>query len=381
MLAPITAQVSRLQYWKSEHDEQTCEDALGADPSTGLFAVADGVGTTLFSHIWARLLVEHFLATPLLGTDPFEVEWWLRQAQELYQQSLPTVDDLPWNAAQKVQSQGSYSTLATLCVTHVAASSARATLLAFGDSCVFIRKGATEQLMAFPVAQSADFDLAPICLPSKLSLFNRYFQRCTSQQVELQPGDTLIMATDAVARWIVSAANGRYAQQVEAFAEVAAQTAASWPAFILACRQQHEMIDDDCTALVLKLGAEGTEGVPLGATSGHRSTIRQARKQAFEQAMQAQNSELMAIIFGDGADLTQEGLSFSEVRLERARAVADALREMLQALRNEVNNPDAALRLRPTWQKYAHLLADEPCAVNVRQTLMRLGVSLKVAFR
>jgi len=50
------AQVTRLQYWKSEHDEQTCEDAYGESVTDGLFAVADGAGTTLFSNIWAKIL-------------------------------------------------------------------------------------------------------------------------------------------------------------------------------------------------------------------------------------------------------------------------------------------------------------------------------------
>ena len=34
------AQVTKLQYWKSEHNEQTCEDAYGESIADGLFAVA-----------------------------------------------------------------------------------------------------------------------------------------------------------------------------------------------------------------------------------------------------------------------------------------------------------------------------------------------------
>src|SRR5450432_865783 len=104
------AQVTRLQYWKSEHNEATCEDAYADDVARGLFTVADGAGTTLFSNIWARILVKHFLHVPLINNDPFEVEWWIRQAQELYKLEVPTHDKLDWNAWQKAQNQGSHST-------------------------------------------------------------------------------------------------------------------------------------------------------------------------------------------------------------------------------------------------------------------------------
>src|SRR5579872_2335622 len=95
------AQITRLRYWKSEHDEQTCEDAYGEDALHGLFAIADGVGTTLFSNIWSSILVERFLAAPLMSNDAFEVEWWVRQAQKQYQQDAPQAGKLDWNALQK----------------------------------------------------------------------------------------------------------------------------------------------------------------------------------------------------------------------------------------------------------------------------------------
>src|SRR5579884_3762381 len=123
------AQVIGLRYWKSEHDETTCEDAYNANCAEGLFAIADGAGTTLFSDTWARILVASFLRVPLLSTDPFEVEWWLRLAQEQYKQEAPDIEGMTWNALQKARGQGSHSTLATLRFTQVQENTAQATLL------------------------------------------------------------------------------------------------------------------------------------------------------------------------------------------------------------------------------------------------------------
>lgn len=376
MLASLSAQVTKLLYWKTEHDEQTCEDALAANASAGLFAVADGVGTALFSHIWARLLVDHFVDIPLLSDDPFEVEWWLRKAQECYQQQLPTLENLPWNALQKIQNQGSYSTLAAACITHVDATSARASLLAFGDSCVLVKKVKNEQICAFPLDKPADFDPAPVCLPSKLSNFQRQFQRCQLKQVDLEPGDTLLLATDVVARWILSAGHGRYADVQEAFQQVMTQTPASWPAFIKACRARGEMVDDDCAVLSITLTEDAEHGEALGGTSQHREEVRKQRKSAFFQALAEQNKEQVAILFGDGVDLRQEAVTFSDEEVREARQVADALHELLQELRREINSSAVAVKMSPLWQKYALLLHDEHCAAPLRRTLSRLGVSL-----
>ncbi|GCE18589.1 protein phosphatase 2C domain-containing protein [Dictyobacter kobayashii] len=376
------AQVTRLQCWKSEHNDQSCEDAYAIDLAAGLLAVADGVGTTLFSNIWARHLVDHFLATPLLSEDPFEVEWWLRAAQEQFQQSLPALDGMPWNVMQKVQNEGSFSTLATVRVVApgtVAGASVQAQMLVFGDTCIFIHKAAASEIIAFPLEHAADFDQPPISLPSKLSAFHRHFQRGVMRCVELEPGDRVLLATDAVARWIVDADSRAGETALSAFQTVAEQTTESWPGFIAACRTAGAMGDDDSTAIVLSLSAQAdeTSELVLGMTPAHQPELRASRKAAFLQAVQEQNKELAAVVFGDGQDLEQEGVFFPEDQWQMARQVADALREVLTVLRREINGPQAVKKITPVWRKYAHLLLDEPCAAAVCKTLTRLGIALE----
>lgn len=377
------AHVTRLQCWKSEHNDQTCEDAYGMNLAEGLLVVADGVGTTLFSNIWARHLVDHFLAAPLLSEDPFEVEWWLRVAQEQFQQSLPPLEGMPWNVKQKVQSEGSFSTLATLRMLTAAGagetSSIKAKMLVFGDSCIFIHKAAAATVLSFPLAQVSDFDQPPISLPSKLSAFHRYFQRGSTHCINLQVGDRVLLATDAVARWIIDAENRVGESALSAFHAIAEQTAESWPGFVAACRTAGSMVDDDSTAILLSLSTHPVDGSEtiLGMTTAHRPEVRASRRDAFLQAVQEQNKELAAILFGDGQDLEQEGVFFENGQKQRARQVADALRDMLTVLRREINGPQAAQMILPTWRKYEPLLLEEPCAAAVRKTLTRLGIALE----
>src|SRR5438270_1274722 len=281
------AQVTHLQYWKSEHDEQTCEDAYGESIADGLFAVADGAGTTLFSNIWAKILVQSFLAVPLMSNHPFEVDWWVRRAQEQYKQETPDPGKMAWNALQKAQNQGSHSTLATLRVSKSEADRAQAELLVFGDSCILISKLDSEQVQTFPLDKPADFEQAPICVPSKLSIFNRYFHQCHVRHVELEPGNTVLLATDAVSKWVISAGGGRYTHAKDAFQELITQTPDTWAAFITECRARGEMIDDDSTALFVTLTTDALTGAaPLGATTKHSSVVREGRKQEFTSAIE-----------------------------------------------------------------------------------------------
>ena len=368
------AHITQLRYWKSEHEEATCEDACSADCARGLFAVADGAGTTLFSNIWAEILAAFFVEVPLLSEDPFEVEWWVRQVQGRYKQREPVLAQIMWNAWQKMQSQGSHATLATLRIARSEQAAAQAELLVFGDSCVLIHKAGAEQVESFPLKQVADFDRAPICIPSKSTLFNRYFHRCTRRSITLEAGDSVMLATDAVARWIVSGGAGRYTPR-EAFEAVSNQTVHSWPSFVQLCRELHGMVDDDSTVLLLGLQDEEiANACQLGTTAEHSHEQREQRKCAFERAVEEQNRELAAIAYGDGIDLALEGVYPPQEEIDRARQVADALREIRDVLRRELNGPAVVARVGTVWAKYAALLETEPCAAGLRQVLAQIGV-------
>lgn len=364
-----------LQHWKSEHDASSCEDAAQGDPTHGLFAIADGAGTTLFSHIWARVLVTFFLQVPLLSNDPFEVEWWVRQAQERYVQEMPTLPTSSWNVMQKIHTQGSHATLAALRLLSSDEQSAQGAFLAVGDSCLLIHKAGTDQLHTFPYTRPEEFEAAPICLPSMLSLFDRTFHHLLLQPVSLETGDQAMLATDAVARWIISAGKGTCSQATEAFQVVAEQTPQSWPTFIAACRARGEMVDDDSTALYLACTAQAdAETLPVSATTEHRPEVRAKRKQAFIRALQEDNKELQAIYYGDGTDLSQEETVLALEERHLARQVADALHTVLTELRKALHRPDLVPSIRRVWAQYAPLLASEPCAANLHRTLTLRGV-------
>ncbi len=371
------AHVTSLRYWKSERaDITTCEDALQFDTRRGIFCVADGAGTTLFSNIWADILVKQFAHDPLTSDDIFEMEWWIRQAQKRYQQQAPTSDKLNWSARQKAAEQGAYATLATMRLTSHDAHSATARLLVIGDSCVLI--GRDQRVTSFPLEHAEDFDRAPYCVPALLKKLNRNTLYAKTQEVPLLPGDTVILATDALARWIVSGGgSGQQSLAWDALLEVAKKTESDWPAFIDRCRDKGLIVDDDTTAIIIQMQEmeQGAEQFEL--SDAPDPALLALRKEEFQHARSIDNKELLAITYGDGRALSAIGLSLTDAEKMQARAVADALRSVLQAMRDAVNTPNFAAKIEPVWWNYADLLMHEPCAENVRRGLEGQGVRLK----
>ncbi|HTK09533.1 MAG TPA: hypothetical protein VL485_20350 [Ktedonobacteraceae bacterium] len=381
----MRVQHKALRYWKTEHkDLDGCQDAYEQDPAKGLFVVTDGAGTTLFPAIWARILANHFVNTPLLSNDPFEVEWWVRQAQDEYKLRIPRIEQLQdWSIRQKAQNQSSDATLASVRFAVNAPAEARAELLVFGDSCVIIGNTLTREVESFVLQNPAEFAQAPICIPSSLRFFNRYFHRCTLKSLTLRPEHVLIIASDAVSKWILSAGGGHYSNLDgvwEAFRVVENLERTSWPGFIETCRDAREMVNDDSTALIIQLFADSSEaGVPLGITTSHNEATIQARKAAFEQARQVEhNNEMVAIYYGDGQDIRPLTPDITAQEIAYSHEVADALREVLHLFRQAQNSPGLAARMQPVWQQYGPILQHEQCAENIRKTLLRNGVNLSL---
>jgi hypothetical protein len=377
------ALVKKLQQEKVEHesDPASCEDYSDFSIDNGLFVAADGAGTAIFANIWAKHLVEHFLKSPLMSENPFEVEWWIRQAQSTFTAKVPLVQD--WNAQQKAQADGSQSTLATMRVSEVAELTVKAEFLVFGDSCIIVGSPTSQTIESFPLEQPEDFDARPVCIPSLLKKFNRDFNICQIRKKTLQLQDIVIIATDAVACWIISGKN-RPGGQWAAFKEVAEKKPEQeWKAFVQARRNDNTLVDDDSTALVIELKVEEVEGAKqLGITiPPHALHVREERKRRYVEAYEISNRELMAIYFGDGADLyvndyDSPGIRPSKEEIQSNREVANALKALIAALRTYINSPNAVQKIEESWRKYELILLNEPCADAVRKTINNKGITL-----
>ncbi len=230
---------------KHGHTAEEYEDAWAADPGAGRFAVADGASESAFAGLWARLLVDGFLA----ARRPRDLAGWLDEARRRWSAEVMGLE-LPWYAEMK-RAEGSFATLLGLRMrgaTPIHAARWRA--VAVGDSCL-VRMRNNGPVRAFPLGRSSEFDNQPRLIGSRGEMPRgaRYASG------SLAPGDRLFLMTDALAQWFLRACEdgGRPWEEIAPLlAAASAETAfASW---VEGLRGSGGLRDDDVTLLTLEAG-------------------------------------------------------------------------------------------------------------------------------
>jgi hypothetical protein len=356
-------QIKALSEPKTGQCQQMNEDAYGVAPKQGLFAVADGAGARYRSGEWAEALVRHFLDVPLTSADEFEVHWWLQEAQQGYCPNRPTRAD--WKVQQKAK-EGGACTLCGIRMTSVRVAKAKAQVFALGDSCLFLNAG-PGTIDAFPLQEAAAFQRAPRCLPSLPQHYHRAFHRLASCSIDIVPGTTILLVTDAVARWLLSHAAGY--EQWEAFWGLAGMNEATWSSFLAGCRASGIMVDDDATMLVLSFTKEPI-GSKLCATPPHARSLVEKRQHLLREAIKTRDPEWIALLYGDGEDCRRVNLSSKEVQI--TRLIAQALAELRSTFLTTLGSPGAAMQVTAIWQKHRELFEQGQYRNSVESVLHHL---------
>lgn len=405
----MRATVLALTHPKSEHTAINNEDAFAYDAASGLFAVADGVGSASFSGEWARILVQHFLAEPLLGDDPFEVEWWLRRAQRLYEERTPAPESLPPFAQEKAR-RGGAATLVTLRLTAVSEEVAKGEVLACGDSCAIVRRADNAGLESFPLHTATAFAATTLALPARVRHFDRTWQRCARWEVSLSPGDAMLLATDAVAKAVLAGGTDAFAAVMAAVqvqgapvqaeeppvqarggtcsgapsesiadsetcglrACARATQGSEWSAVISRWRRCGIIADDDSTALCIGIGQGDEE---LGCTVAPAAPLVAVRQAELATALSEGRLEAVALAYGDG--LYHGAAQLAPVRVEQARLVADAIQDVRSAIIRHLASGREQSSLAAVWDRWSPLLDSEPSAQVLRRSLVQLGLPLQ----
>jgi hypothetical protein len=235
---------------KSGHTEAEYEDAWAADPAAGRFAVADGASESAFAGLWARLLVEGFLAAP----RPRDLPHWLDGTRRRWSEAVagPAV---PWYVEMK-RAEGAFATLLGLLVRQPGpARPGRWRAVAVGDSCLAVVRDGRDA-RAFPLARSAEFGNEPHLIGSR-----------AGGPVEPRhgdgpflAGDRLLMMTDALAQWFLSA-HERGERPWEAVSPLlsADRPEGAFAAWVEELRRRDGLRDDDVTLLVIEPGSAPEE--------------------------------------------------------------------------------------------------------------------------
>ena len=183
------------------------EDAFHIGLEQGRAAIADGVGSAIFSGRWARILTKRLVESPpdLSQSD----NWvnWLTEPRRLW---LEDIDFPRMPAHQKNKLRQVGGAFCTLCWVefHSLPDSdegvrrCRLQSFALGDSCLLhIRAG--RLLKSFPLTKSHEFGLDPDSVCSVATSRDRQ-QPLATIDLECLEGDVVMLVTDAIGDWMLA---------------------------------------------------------------------------------------------------------------------------------------------------------------------------------
>jgi hypothetical protein len=176
---------------KKGHASEDYEDAFAGDPDRARFAVADGASESLFAGVWASLLVEAYVRSPL--ACPWSI--WLRPARKRWRKEA-SKRELPWYAENKLL-EGDFAALLG-----VAFDGDRWLAEAVGDCCLFVVRDG-RLVRAFPLSKACDFGSRPSLVGSHRWEPGQPRTRRFRLKGACRPGDVFLLMTDALAQWFL----------------------------------------------------------------------------------------------------------------------------------------------------------------------------------
>jgi hypothetical protein len=169
----------------------------GDDAGVLLVAISDGATEAVYSRLWAQTLVEAAAAAwPALGDEEIRA-----RMQELGRSFSPAGLDgqTPWFVRNKFLTQGSQATLLVATIEKPAGVDAyRLRAVSIGDCCLVIFRRRGERL-SFPINTSDEFGVNPVLVRTR----SQDGLRCERFEAEIREGDVLVVASDALSRWIL----------------------------------------------------------------------------------------------------------------------------------------------------------------------------------
>jgi hypothetical protein len=347
------------------------EDCAGADISRGIVVISDGAGSGSYASQWSCALVEHAKASPLRSASQTEVGWWLRGARAIYEKLVPavSVDHLPPHLRNTAR-RGAYATLHQLRYLRSDEGSLWVQSLSIGDSCVFLLRNGSNALEMHPRKAAEDFDQAPQLVTSSADEFNPYVRTLEEGSFsDLRSGDVLMMATDAVARWLVM--NGFQIDLVQPLLEIADDH--GWSEWVVRQREALNINNDDSTLVIMTIEQDDATNAAFQLQLEDLVRLRE-----LEKALTENDSFSIAEAWGDGSAIPANEhaamLSQVEPHLRTYEAV-QRMRVVLNAYHRESGSIDAVAR---EWQRWQKDLVLSQAGAGIRSAMEEIGISIDI---
>ncbi len=257
----MTALTTRqFQTAKAGNRPDECEDAArmwlsGSGPVR--LAVCDGASESAFARIWAQILAEALVMRPL-DMERLEapaLEAWLEPCLSEWNGVIPW-GRIPWHGQAKTRA-GSLATFLAMQVEWPSDDSMawQWQAAAVGDCCLFVVRpslsGPEALTVSFPLEESGQFNTTPPLVCSNPANNGNVWPEVRQLRGECLPGDLMILASDALACWILEEheSGGMPWETL-----LSLDSEEQWSEWVQARRGERAMRNDDTTMVTLRAG-------------------------------------------------------------------------------------------------------------------------------
>lgn len=230
--------------------EAECEDksSLSSQNTSQLrIAVADGATESLFSDVWADILVNSYLEQ---GTELFTPSALESSSQKFVQNINQLILQMPetrhWFMYEKLD-RGTHATLAAVEISHPETIN----IFTVGDSCVFWRNGNTTNVEMLPKLSPNDFGSFPASICHIATTWISLEKKIAKLEVSFEASDSFHIAicTDALACWLATELQNGDTSAWEKLFQLSDDV--SFTNFIAVLREQSKIRNDDVTLVLI----------------------------------------------------------------------------------------------------------------------------------
>jgi hypothetical protein len=246
---------------KQDEPPEDYKDAFSPPARRALrFALADGASNFSWSGEWAQVLTTAWVQCPPDDLSPSGLAAWLEPLQQTWHDKLEErLLGKPFYVVEKAR-RGQRSSL--LGLKFEEANSRRWHADAVGDTCLFLRRDGRLET-CFPLTDPKQFNDYPYLI-SSLPDDNQWPEdQLLQASGYAEPEDVFLLATDALAKWILDPPDDTVEQRLDLLLSLSDQEA--FERFVEEERAKKRMGDDDTTLMVVSWDSAPPEDVEQSA--------------------------------------------------------------------------------------------------------------------
>ena len=213
-------------------------------------AVADGASESAFAKSWAKILADAFVENPLelSNLNAPALANWLEPAQKQWNDAVPW-ERLPWHGQAKARNGAMAALLGVTFQKNKNRRGLTWQAVAVGDCCLFLVND-DALVLSFPIGDAAQFNDHPALICSNPANNQGLWQRTSQISGECRPGDRFILASDALAQWILREREaGRQPWQILTHLTQKGE----WHPWLQSRRADRVIRNDDATLLLIEV--------------------------------------------------------------------------------------------------------------------------------